>query len=145
MLLEDIEREGQPLVEELGVDTEVELAGLLPRQVRVGEHALDQVAGIAGLGLAEIGGHAVRRLVVLQVGETVARKLVVTHQTVRCAQLEVVEPLYVPHESLLRDDPADGACREYAVALAAGEVLRAVVTDVELEEVLVPVVVGRAA
>ena len=54
----------------------------------------------------------------------------------------MIDPTDILHEFLLRDDPADRTCGEYAEAVSACEVLRTIVTEVELEEVLVLVVVG---
>ena len=145
VLFEDVDREGQPLVEELGVDTEVELACLLPCQRRVGEDAFDEGGSECFLVFAEVDVHVAARRVVLQVGEAGAPHLVVTYQTVRCTQFEVVDPTHVLHEFLLRDDPADRTCGEYAETVSACEVLRTVVADVEFEEVFVLVVVGRTS
>ena len=59
VLLEDVDREGQPLVEEFGVDTEVELACLFPCQRRVGEDALDESGAVRFPVFAEIDVHVV--------------------------------------------------------------------------------------
>ena len=59
VLFEDVDREGQPLVEEFGVDTEVELACFLPCQRRVGEDTLDESGAVRFPVFAEIDVHVV--------------------------------------------------------------------------------------
>ena len=135
---EIVHRHGEAVAEEVEIHTDVEFLGFLPRQV-VGAHAV----------LGQYARTAPRRAVGLlfddrQVGEAHAGNPVVTHHTVRGADLHEVDPLDPLHEFVLRGNPAHGHGREESVLPAALEVLRTVQAEVHVEEIGILEAVGEA-
>ena len=133
------------LVEKPGFDTDVVFGRHLPRHVLVGHATFADTAGPLVEVDAEVAvtvGAAVDRS---QVDETRTGDLVVADLPDRRTDLEPRQHLAVAQEALLGGHPADSHGGEYAHALALGEVLRTVETDVGLDQVTLVVGIGKTA
>ena len=152
LLVEVVDSERQFVAEEDEVDAEVVLRGHLPGDALRGHLPIAYSAVGVGEVLSPVVSGSAAALVALalgeradegvEVGEARAACGVATYLSVRESDLEHVEPwglLLDPR--LLAHVPCHGPCGEESPAVAVGEVLRAVVAEVIVDEVAVLVVI----
>ena len=154
VLPEEVHIRVEPVPEEGGIDTDVDLAGRFPGDVRVaGGQFLDGLQpGAAGTEVrtAVLRVHGRGARIELpgagQIQEAGAVGVVVTDQTPGAAEFQIAHeiPDGLP-PGLAGRDPAQGDGREGAVAFAGSEVLGTVAADVEVQQVLGRIVVGDTA
>ena len=126
------------VLEEAEFDTHVHLVRELPLQLLVAEEAFGNRTGDTA-GAAIVAAHGD----VVLIEEAVAAHGVVTDHAVGGAELQPGDHGVVLQEGLVGGDPAHGDRREETEAVGRGELLRSVVTHVQLEEVAVVIGVGQ--
>ena len=144
-------RQAEARTEHFEVDAIVLLAYFFPRHLGVADRIFDRIGQhrhtsahtelVAAIAVLPYGMVARPRAV--KVEETGTAVLVVPDQSERGPQLQEVDGLLVLHEILLGNDPTHGTCREEPVALLRGEILGAVVTGVEIDQIAVLVSIGQ--
>ena len=134
-LVEEVGAQIDPVLEQAGLETHVELVGGLPLQPLVG-HVRGLDAGVAVVHVAGSVG---------PVGVVDADRGVVARRTVAGAQLQEVEPAHVGEPRLLGQHPAARDAGEEAPAVVPGEFRRAVLAEGRREKVFPLVVVVQPA
>ena len=133
-----VEGGAQATLEEAGVEAEVGDGSGLPLDVLVGD-ARSAHADV--LRVAEV----VAALSGQRFGESIVANFLITQLTPRATQLQRAQPVDVLQESLVAHHPCGRERGERSVAVVLRQTRRTVVTDVELSQVAVGVVVAHAA
>ena len=135
--------EGQTAAEHSQVETYVGLRGGLPRQLRIaqgrlrtGRHGIGIVTFAKPLETIDAVGSEVR---------VVAQSALVTGLSPAATNLEVVEPVDILQELLLRDTPGSRERGEVAPAMTGSEFRRTVGTEVGREQIGVLEVVAQTS
>ena len=139
-LMVSIEGDAETLVEEVGIDTEVELIVLIPVHVGVDGRVVlvDRHAVSCGDVGACADDDAAVLVLCIDLHPLPGSGIVTSCQTERGTELQEVDPLDVLLEPwLFTDDPAGTDSRERAPVVLRSELCRSVGTDEELKEVLV--------
>ena len=144
-LFEGVELQVELVVQQAHVQSDVGFVGDLPRYV-------DGifVDGRSPVGLVHVLAELVTGVVGVldrsQVGETASADLAVADTTPCAAQFEVLDHLCgASEEGFVADYPAKSDRRKEAVTVFRGEVLRTVVSEVELPEITVVERVGETS
>ena len=138
-------------LEEREIESGVGLVGLLPCDIGVANACL--VVSASGrrsaicrsevIPVREYVSKASTRTELADIEEAVAANLVISDSSVRAPYLENLEPVGRMKPRLVTDDPAGGEGREHSVAPALREVLRAIITEIELGKIALSKVVGN--
>ena len=151
---EKVEVNGQTVVDESGIQTNVYLRGRFPCNVRVtcGElfHGLQPATTGTEVGTSLLRVNRRGACIELpgtgQIEEAGTIGVVVTYLTPRSAQFQVADIFLNRFPKLLaRRNPTHRERGECTVALAFGKVLRTVITDIEVYQVAGIIVIGHTS
>ena len=146
LLIEEIDITIQQTVPKTKLDTEVILMGALPRHpvVRILTLVNARRAGISEIIVV------VYLAPLLFIEETLCHSVhgvhIITHFTVACTNLQIVQPLFgACHEFLFRHTPSKGESGEETEASAFHEVFRTIVSRIEFHQILIGIRIGDTA
>ena len=143
LLIEVVEATEEQTIQETEIDTGIILMGLLPSYIIV--RILTLIDSGNALGTKAIGIGILHPLLLIEeaLAYTVHQVLVVTDLTIAGTNLQVVEPLLCRlHKLLVGESPTERESWEETKTLALTEVLRTIVTEVDLCQVAIIIAVG---